>query len=145
MKMIPAVLIFITTVVDTTSVRSIGSRKFHKGSVWPNAQIPYKFNPQLKLTRDGFKAIHTAMKFVESISCIRYVSVAKLKCTGADCQYIYFTDGPDCTSLVGFERSISAHPVSVPTWCLKPEAILHELVHIAGFGHEQCRYDVNLS
>ncbi|XP_069190107.1 zinc metalloproteinase nas-13 isoform X3 [Procambarus clarkii] len=98
---------------------------------WPNGIIPYVISQTYDETERG--TIAKAMSEFHDQSCIRFVPRTIEK------DYIHILKGDGCSSSVG--RVAGAQQVSLGPGCLYVGIVMHELMHAAGFWHEQSRYD----
>ncbi|XP_069195161.1 zinc metalloproteinase nas-15 [Procambarus clarkii] len=98
---------------------------------WPNGVIPYvissSYNKQERAT------IAMAVSKYHSNTCIRFVPRT------VERDYIHIIKGDGCSSSVG--RHSGAQAVSLGPGCLYVGIVMHELMHAAGFWHEQSRWD----
>jgi len=100
---------------------------------WPNAIIPYLISSAFSSQERS--VIANAIRTYETKTCIRF----KARTTEAD--YIHILNGGSgqCYSMVG--RQGGRQVVSIGTGCAYTVTVLHELMHAAGFWHEQSRTD----
>nr|XP_053630348.1 zinc metalloproteinase nas-4-like [Cherax quadricarinatus] len=99
--------------------------------VWPNAVIPYVISNEF--TSSERSTIGMAIGEYHSRTCLRFVP----RTTHVD--YVHILKGQGCSSAVG--RSGGVQVVSLGQGCVQFGVILHELMHAAGFWHEQSRSD----
>ncbi|XP_069938204.1 zinc metalloproteinase nas-4-like [Cherax quadricarinatus] len=99
--------------------------------VWPNAVIPYVISNEF--TSSERCKIARAIDEFQSRTCLRFVP----RTTQED--YVFILKGQECSSWVG--RSGGVQVVSLGQGCVQFGVILHELMHAAGFWHEQSRSD----
>jgi len=98
---------------------------------WPDATIPYLISSQfLSYERS---VIAKAMKNYHDKTCIRF------KPRTTEKAYIHIMKGSGCSSSVG--RTGSSQSVSLGNGCVYTGIVMHELMHAAGFWHEQSRAD----
>lgn len=103
---------------------------------WPNGVVPFIFDTNYS---DDEKSIvlHAMQVFVEN-TCVRFIPK-----TDDDVEHIRFTKSRECGSNIGY-RAGSKEPLDVTysQYCLSlPGAVQHELFHVLGLLHEQCRPD----
>ncbi|XP_057380411.1 zinc metalloproteinase nas-4-like [Daphnia carinata] len=99
---------------------------------WPNAVIPYIIGTPF--TMEERSVIARALMEYHNKTCIRFVPRT------IQPDYIVFkTTGSGCNSNVG--RTGGAQTVSLDQGCVHVGLIIHELMHAAGFYHEQARTD----
>ncbi|XP_063695593.1 zinc metalloproteinase nas-13 [Culicoides brevitarsis] len=103
---------------------------------WPNAKIPYIFSEDYSHF-DRFKVLH-AMYEIEKDTCVDFVEYREENDT-----YIKFVKAGGCGSQIGYRKNVDVPmEVSYNQHCLeRPGAIIHELLHVTGLFHEQCRPD----
>lgn len=70
---------------------------------------------------------------VDDEPCIEFVPLFNEK------DYVQFVDYGDCSSDVGFYPGINN--ISLSKSCIDTGIIIHEMMHLLGFGHEQSRFD----
>ncbi|KAM3723036.1 Zinc metalloproteinase nas-4 [Dirofilaria immitis] len=100
---------------------------------WPNAEIPYALSSRYGAYSRS--VIAKAMKKFHDISCVRFVP----RVYNQHDDYIYIFPHDGCYSFVG--RSGGRQPVSLEANCIQSGTIIHELMHVVGFFHEQSRPD----
>jgi len=102
--------------------------------VWPDGIIPYVVSQQF--SKRQRKMINKAMKQYRSRTCIKFIPRAS-----DHSNYINITmTGSGCFSYVG--RNGGGQLVSLDDYCFRRiGTIVHELMHVAGFYHEQSRTD----
>jgi len=98
---------------------------------WPGAVIPYVIGSSFNA--NGRAAIAAAMRKYHAETCIKFVPRSNHR------NYIHIYRGGGCSSMVG--RQGGRQMVSLGNGCLHQGVIMHELMHAAGFWHEQSRYD----
>ena len=105
---------------------------------WENGVIPYSFDLSSGFTQAEINTIVGSMKKIEAQTngCLTF------KERTTETNWVNFKDTPTgCTSYVGKVGS-GAQQVSLQKpGCIHQGVIIHELLHAAGFEHEQCRYD----
>jgi len=104
--------------------------------LWPHAVIPYQIDS--KMTSSELEIIDQAFNTIAQETCLRlikktnqpdYVSIIVDKSVTNQCG----------SSYVGRLRKGGSQTLKLN--CLKVDTILHEVMHAAGFNHEQSRYD----
>nr|XP_045603957.1 zinc metalloproteinase nas-4-like [Procambarus clarkii] len=98
---------------------------------WPNGVIPYVISSSYNNHERG--TIAMAINQYHKNTCIRLVPRT------VERDYIHILKGDGCSSSVG--RVGGAQTVSLGPGCLYVGIVLHELMHAAGFWHEQSRAD----
>ena len=98
---------------------------------WESGVIPYSFSSSFG--SEGRKVVEEAMKEFESKTCLRF------KPRSSDRDYIHIYSGSGCNSQVG--RGGRMQSLSLGPGCLYKGIAMHELMHAAGFWHEQTRAD----
>ncbi|XP_069190109.1 zinc metalloproteinase nas-13 isoform X5 [Procambarus clarkii] len=100
----------------------------------PGAPLsPADFETSAGMNETERGTIAKAMSEFHDQSCIRFVPRTIEK------DYIHILKGDGCSSSVG--RVAGAQQVSLGPGCLYVGIVMHELMHAAGFWHEQSRYD----
>jgi hypothetical protein len=105
---------------------------------WDNGVILYSFDASSAYTKSEKDLIIKSMKKIEQ----QTNNVLSFKERTNETNYIEFKDtNTGCNSYVG-RTGRSAQRVSLqrPN-CIFQSVIIHELLHVAGFEHEQCRSD----
>jgi len=102
-------------------------------SKWPKKIIPFIISD--KYTEDERNIIIQAMKVYHSKTCIRFKN--KLD---SDENYVHIFQGSGCYSHIGM-RGFGEQELSLGNGCVYESIVLHELMHAAGFEHEQSRID----
>nr|XP_022903710.1 zinc metalloproteinase nas-4-like [Onthophagus taurus] len=102
---------------------------------WPNAKIPYELAPDFHMSR--FSVLKTAMEIIENKTCIRF-----RRKTENDKDYLFITSYDKvCFSYIGKIGGRQPLNLQDPD-CFYPLGTpIHELLHTAGFLHEQSRTD----
>jgi len=119
-----------SSLVDT----SVDSRNAMRNPIrkWPGGVMVYTiarghFNSEERET------IYSAMREYTRKTCIRFRKRTNQRA------YIYIHKGKGCFSLIG--RSGKQQNLSLGKGCLRRGIVMHELMHAAGFFHEQGRND----
>ncbi|CAL4161080.1 unnamed protein product [Meganyctiphanes norvegica] len=100
--------------------------------LWPGGVVPYVISASFN-SRER-KMIGKAFKSFHRNTCLRFLPRNR-----SQKDYIYIYKGNGCSSSVG--RQGGKQGLSIGWGCLHHGIILHELMHAAGFWHEQSRYD----
>ncbi|XP_063600701.1 zinc metalloproteinase nas-4-like [Penaeus indicus] len=98
---------------------------------WPNGVIPYVISSSYN--KNERATIAMAMGSYHQKTCLRFVPRMMER------DYIHIIKGDGCSSSVG--RVGGAQAVSLGPGCLYVGIVMHELMHAAGFWHEQSRAD----
>lgn len=98
---------------------------------WPDANIPYVISASFPLYDRS--VIARAFMEYHNKTCLRFVPRTNQR------DYIHIIKGSGCSSNVG--RTGGAQPVSLGNGCVYVGIVIHELMHAAGFWHEQSRAD----
>ncbi|XP_070574185.1 zinc metalloproteinase nas-13-like [Ptychodera flava] len=99
---------------------------------WPNGIVPYEIDPIYD--KESVRRIKNAMEDYHRYTCIRFVQRTSQR------NYVFITPLDGCWSGVGF-GDLGRHKVSLGDGCVWHSTILHELMHLLGFIHEQGRTD----
>ncbi|XP_047494371.1 zinc metalloproteinase nas-4-like isoform X3 [Penaeus chinensis] len=98
---------------------------------WPNGVIPYVISSSYNTNERA--TIAMAIAQYHEKTCLRLVPRT------IERDYIHLLKGDGCSSSVG--RVGGAQKVSLGPGCLYVGIVMHELMHVAGFWHEQSRAD----
>ena len=110
---------------DSKSAVAVANRAY----LWPNAEIPYAVDPS---AADKLSIINWAVQLFGS------TSLRLRPATAADRDYVVFrTVNGGCWSYLGRQGG----PQDVDVTSCGPGSIAHEIMHAAGFYHEQSRAD----
>ncbi|KAG1668557.1 Zinc metalloproteinase nas-7 [Nymphon striatum] len=117
-------------------IRGINSTESRNGILsayqkWPNAVIPYVISRHYNSAERA--VIAKAMKFYLTYTCVKFTPRTNQR------DYIHITRGSGCSSHVG--RRGGVQYVSLGYGCVASGTVQHELMHAAGFWHEQSRHD----
>lgn len=118
---------------DELLVRNAVVNNFQK---WPGGRIPYVISSSFS-QRDR-TILYRAMKEFEKHSCIRWEPKDRLR----DQDYVHIIPDSGCYSRVGRGGS-GAQILSLGQGCVNVGTAIHEMLHAAGFWHEQSRPDRN--
>jgi len=114
--------------VDPDDFRNAIVNEYQK---WPGGVIPYvisaAFNTQER------SVIARAILEYHRRTCIQF------RPRSSEADYIHIQKGNGCSSHVG--RSRGGQPVTLGQGCVHTGTVIHELMHAAGFWHEQSRFD----
>ena len=105
---------------------------------WDKGVIPYSFDDASAFTTAEKNTILASMRKIEEQTnmCLSF----KERTTEAN--WVEFKDTPTgCNSYVGKVGSGAQRVSLQKPGCIYPEVIIHELLHAAGYEHEQCRPD----
>uniref|UniRef100_A0A915PYE1 Metalloendopeptidase n=1 Tax=Setaria digitata TaxID=48799 RepID=A0A915PYE1_9BILA len=106
-----------------------------KTLLWPDGRVPYAISPSY--ANISKLIIMEAMEEYQRWTCVRFVPKEQL-----DFDYIYIVPHDGCYSMVGNNGGMQV--VSLGDGCLKKGIVIHELMHVIGFFHEQNRADRDL-
>ena len=100
---------------------------------WPNAQIPYVISASFGSRERS--VIANAIRIYQEKTCIR------IRPRTTESNYVHFFNGGtgQCYSRVG--RVGGRQLISIGSGCAYTATVLHEIMHAAGFYHEQSRTD----
>ncbi|KAK4020421.1 hypothetical protein OUZ56_002401 [Daphnia magna] len=98
---------------------------------WPSSVIPYVISASF--VPNDRSVIARAMLEYHNKTCIRFVPRTNQR------DYVHIMPGSGCSSNVG--RTGGGQPVSLGSGCVYVGIVIHELMHAAGFWHEQSRGD----
>jgi len=118
---------------DIVAQRDLNNRNAIRDSWrrWPDATIPYVISSSF--SQHDRSVIAKAMGQYHKETCIRFRPRTSEKA------YIHIIRGSGCSSSVG--RTGSRQTVSLGNGCVYAGIVQHELMHAAGFWHEQSRAD----
>lgn len=102
-----------------------------KYNLWPNGEIPYLVSN--RYSSRSRSMIAGAIQDFQDNTCIKFVP------RNSQRDYIYITPMDGCFSSVG--RDGGRQIVSIDNGCFQRGTIIHEIMHAAGFFHEQNRND----
>ncbi|KRZ36693.1 Zinc metalloproteinase nas-6 [Trichinella pseudospiralis] len=102
-----------------------------KHLLWKDGIVPYEISAIFTTVQR--KKVTNAMKMIEANSCVRFVPRT------IEPDYLVINNDQGCFSMVG--RMQGRQVVSLGSGCLFNEVIVHELMHVLGFWHEQSRTD----
>ncbi|CAL4121763.1 unnamed protein product, partial [Meganyctiphanes norvegica] len=105
--------------------------------LWVNGIIPYTID--LVFTEHERQVIARAMEEFHARTCLRFVGRQTIQ---PEPDYIHIKSGTGCSSSVG--RQGNKQDLSLKKdGCVYFGIVIHELMHAAGFEHEQSRNDRN--
>jgi len=99
--------------------------------IWSKGVIPYVISNSFNAYERG--QIASAMASYHAKTCIKFVPRSSHR------DYIHLYRGSGCSSMVG--KQGGKQVVSLGNGCFSTGVIIHELMHAAGFWHEQSRAD----
>eukprot|EP00112_Aurelia_sp_Birch-Aquarium-sp1_P014252 Seg3064.2 transcript_id=Seg3064.2/GoldUCD/mRNA.D3Y31 product="Zinc metalloproteinase nas-4" protein_id=Seg3064.2/GoldUCD/D3Y31 len=99
---------------------------------WTGGVIPYSFDADFKAK--GRKVVKKAVAQFNKHTCIKWVPRTN------ESDYVSFFHGRGCYSYVGKQRGEQQISLANP-YCLLKGIAMHEMMHCAGFYHEQSRRD----
>jgi len=123
--------------VSMDDLRKLRSGDYSKNAIrelwkkWPGGTIPYEISSQFSSYERS--VIAKAIKTYHQKTCIKFIPRT------SETAYIYLMKGSGCSSTIG--RSGSRQTVSLGSGCVYTGIVMHELMHAAGFWHEQSRAD----
>ncbi|VVC38250.1 Hypothetical protein CINCED_3A001724 [Cinara cedri] len=104
-------------------------------SRWPKGVIPYEISPYF--ASNDRQMILSAIDEYKKLTCLKFTPR-----TSSDADYIYFTNGnTGCWSSVGKIGGRQEVNLQTPGCLSKKGTVIHEILHAAGFMHEQNRPD----
>ncbi|XP_050521742.1 zinc metalloproteinase nas-13-like [Daktulosphaira vitifoliae] len=104
-------------------------------SRWPKGVIPYEISPYFSSA--DRQMIMSAIEDYKKNTCLRFTPR-----TSHDADYVYFTNGnTGCWSSVGRIGGRQEVNLQSPGCLTKKGTVMHEMLHAAGFMHEQNRPD----
>ncbi|XP_033747056.1 LOW QUALITY PROTEIN: uncharacterized protein LOC117332279 [Pecten maximus] len=103
----------------------------NKQNLWNTRLVPYIIDPLFETSEE--RDIHAAIEEYHQKTCIRFVPRTNEE------DYIRLTKIDGCYSKIG--RVGGGQNVSLVSACLKKGTVIHELMHVLGFFHEQTRPD----
>ncbi|XP_065059024.1 zinc metalloproteinase nas-13-like isoform X2 [Rhopilema esculentum] len=104
--------------------------KYHQKR-WRDAIVPYAVDASLGFS--GRKALMYAIDEFHTRTCLWFTPRKNEK------DYIRIVSGTGCTSKIG--RQGGEQIVSIGPGCAEKFIVMHELMHVMGFFHENSRYD----
>ncbi|CAF3586687.1 unnamed protein product [Adineta steineri] len=118
---------------------ALGSERnaYIQASKWTGGSIPYLIDGGV-YTAAQIQTIKNAMLRIEqqTSSCIRFVPRTNQP------TWIRIFPGSGCWSYMGRTKTSGAQDLSIATpGCAYQDIVMHELIHAAGFAHEQTRPD----
>lgn len=102
-----------------------------RGNHWPEGKMHYVISSDFDSSER--QIIARAMTELSQKTCLSFLP----KTTQRD--YIHILKGKGCSSLVG--KAGGEQSLSLGLGCVHVGIVMHELLHAAGFWHEQSRYD----
>jgi len=102
-------------------------------SLWPGNKIPYVINSVFSSSE--ISTINEAIADYTANTCIEWVERTN------EADYIEIIKDGGCWSYVGRWSRRGRQELSLANGCVWKYIIIHEMMHAAGFYHEQSRYD----
>lgn len=99
--------------------------------LWPQGVIPYVISSYY--TSGERQVIARAMTELSRKTCLTFVPRSSHR------NYVHILKGQGCSSAVG--RAGGMQTLSLGVGCVHVGVVMHELMHAAGFWHEQSRFD----
>jgi len=109
----------------------------NRAKLWPNGVIPYVIGSEFG--KNSVSLIEQSMQMIETKSngCLKYRPKQS-----SDRNWLQINSQDGCWSFVGKNEEAGMQPVSLAlNGCMYKGTIVHELLHAAGFWHEQSRPD----
>ncbi|XP_040572980.1 zinc metalloproteinase nas-1 [Lepeophtheirus salmonis] len=123
--------------VDAYDRAVIYSRNFVGGrsNRWPNGIVPYTISSDFSSSQQ--QTIMDAINHISDRTCITFVEKTN------EANYVdIFTGGKGCYANLGYNSRRARSQVHLQSnGCVALGVIIHELLHILGFSHEQTRSD----
>lgn len=106
---------------------------------WPDGIIPFSFEKTYS-EKDKTK-VFKAMEIISEPTCIEFLETNEDELLVHQIKFVKSRIG--CRTTVGYHSYHNkSQIVALTNACIsKPTAIQHELLHVIGLFHEQCRYD----
>ncbi|CAL4058831.1 unnamed protein product, partial [Meganyctiphanes norvegica] len=102
--------------------------------LWPNGIIPYTIDSVF--TERERQVIARAIEEFHDRTCLRFVGRT------SQTDYIHIISSTGCWSGIGYGENVGQHLLSLKQpGCINFGIVIHELMHRAGFWHEQSRND----
>merc|ERR1712141_897010 len=98
---------------------------------WVNGRIPYTFSRGF--SQRGRQMVRLAVADYNKYTCIKFVPRTRER------SYVTFFHGSGCYSYIGQQGG--PQRISLAHGCLQKGVVIHEMMHCAGFYHEQSRID----
>lgn len=107
---------------------------------WPDGIIPYSYDDKVYTEKDK-ATISEAMEVFTETTCIKFQRTNEEESSVHQLKFVKSRLG--CGTSVGYHGDRNeSQLVALTNGCIsKPGAIQHELLHVIGLFHEQCRYD----
>ncbi|XP_066919281.1 hatching enzyme 1.2-like [Clytia hemisphaerica] len=99
---------------------------------WTDGEIPYTFHSYFSSA--GRSVVRKAIEVFKKHTCIKFRPRS-----GSDHNYVTFMHGGGCSSMIGMQGG--RQQISLANGCLVTGIAVHEMMHAAGFYHEQSRRD----
>eukprot|EP00493_Phyllostaurus_siculus_P025587 UN25931 len=123
--------------VDLDNMKYAAKNKVAKydaitGRAWRNRVIPYTFDRRFNAR--GRAVVRQAIADYSRYTCIKWVPRTNQR------SYVTFFHGGGCYSMIGQQGGPQRISMANPG-CLSKGIAIHEMMHCAGFYHEQSRLD----
>lgn len=107
---------------------------------WPDGVIPYSFDAKVYSEKEKAKVVE-AMEIFGSKTCIQFIETTEDEMSVHQIKFIKSKHG--CGTSVGYHiYRNESQIVAFSDYCISLRATMqHELLHVIGLFHEQCRYD----
>lgn len=106
-----------------------------KSKVWTNGIVPYYIDDTF-FTTEEVGIINAAINEFHTKTCVRFVP------RSTEMPYLFITPLSRCWSEIGMPLTEGINTLSLGQTCLQQRGtVIHELMHVIGFWHEQNRFD----
>lgn len=115
-------------------------RGYHK---WPKAIVPYTIDKSRIVQQRSYDIIKTAVEIFNACTCLKWLPYTpELAKKLEHDHFVKFTDtNSGCFSYLGY-LPISGYEIGLEDpGCMYVGIVVHEMLHAAGFAHEQSRSD----
>lgn len=110
---------------------------FPNNGYWKDGLVPFEFDPESEYTQSEKTKLIDAMIEIEDIANVSFVNR-----TSQTHSYVSITKGNTCSATPGYLGDAIEHGMVLHWSCFfDHRKLLHELMHVLGFMHEQYRYD----
>jgi len=107
-----------------------------KSFLWPDGKIQFTFHRNY--TAADKASIYEAMRAIEDNTCVEFVESSA---TPDEHHVEFIKSSKGCGSHVGYHKNESQLVALTDVCISKRAAIQHELLHVCGLFHQQCRED----